>query len=52
MSVVRLYRTLHRETRAECTSGGWGEMKVHGLGISVGAQEMRDKTHRGEGPPH
>ena len=49
--VARMYHNLHRETRAEHNSGGCREMSVGGIGNSVGASEMRDKTHRGEGPP-
>lgn len=52
MIVVRLYRTLQRETRADRVNGGCGEMNVGGAGISEEYVEMRDKTHRGEGPPH
>lgn len=51
MTVVRTYQTLHRETRAENVFCGWHEMNVDGVGISVGVAEMRDKIHRGEGPP-
>jgi len=51
MKVARTYHTLHRETRADHVSGGCREMTVAGLGISDEVSEMRDKTHRGEGPP-
>lgn len=51
MIVVRMLQNLHRETRAENLYRDHCEMNVVGAGISEVNTEMRDKTHRGEGPP-
>ena len=51
MIVVRMLKNLPRVTRAEHVYRDQREMNLGGTGISEVNTEMRDKTHRGEGPP-